>query len=91
MKDDELKRLQLLLCNYIKLVNNLKTDIPTLNNQAGKLYNLDEDDVLKDAIENASEFFNEVIDSEILVIKGGQYKPTDIYNDVMNYVNTLGS
>ena len=90
MKDDTLKKLQLLLCNYIKLVNNLKTDIPTLNNQAGKLYDLSTDAALKNAIEDATDFFNEILDNEVLVIKDGQYKPTDIYNDLIDYVSTIG-
>ncbi len=91
MKDSELKKLQLLLCNYIKLVNNLKTDIATLNSQAGKLYDINGDKDLKDAIEDASDFFDEIIDEEILVIKSGQYKPTDIFNDLTNYINSVGS
>jgi hypothetical protein len=90
MKDDELKKLQLLLCNYLKLVDNLKTDVPTLNNQAGKLFNLSEDPILQTAIENASAFFDAIIDQEVLVIKDGQYKPTDIYNDLTNYMDTIG-
>lgn len=90
MKDDELKILQLLLCNYLKLVNNLRTDITTLNNKVGKLYDLKDDKNLPDAIEDASDFFNEVLDNEILVIKDGQYKPTDIYNDMVDYAGTIG-
>ncbi len=90
MKDDELKRLQLLLCNYIKLINNLKTDIATLNNQAGKLYELNEDEPIQDAIEDASNFFNEILDNEILEIKDRQCKPTDIYNDMVDYMDTIG-
>jgi len=90
MKDDELKKLQSLLCNYLKLVNNLKTDIPTLNNQAGKLYNLNEELELKNAITDATPFFNEVIDNHVLVIKDGQFTPTDIYNDVVDYMGSIG-
>lgn len=90
MKDDELKRLQLLLCNYLKLVDNLKTDIATLNNQAGQLYSLKDDKHLPKAIKNSSSFFNEILDNEILVIKDGEYKPTDIYNDMIDYVGTIG-
>jgi hypothetical protein len=90
MKDSQLKKLQLLLCNYLKLVNNLKTDILTLNNQVGKQMDLNTDTVLKKAIEDASGFFNEILDNEILIIKDGQYKPTDIYNDVVKYMGTIG-
>ncbi len=91
MKDTELKKIQLLLCNYIKLIDNLKTDIATLNSQAGQLYELKGDSALQKSIEDASVFFNEIIDDEVLVIKAGQFKPTDIYNDVINFVNTVGS
>ena len=90
MKDSELKKLQLLLCNYLKLVNNLKTDIATLNSQAGRLYKIDEDDKLKDAIEDASDFFNEILEDKVLEIKAGQYKPSDIFNDIIKYVGEIG-
>jgi len=90
MKDTELKKLQLLLCNYLKLVNNLRTDVPTLNSQVGKLYDISSDKELNSAINSASSFFNEIIDDEILIIKEGQYKPTEIYNDVINYMDTVG-
>lgn len=90
MKDSELKKLQLLLCNYIKLVNGLTTDLSTLNNQAGKLYDLKEDELLQNAIEDSSTFFDEILDDEILVIKDKEYKPSDIYNDLTTYINTIG-
>ena len=90
MNDTELKKLQLLLCNYIKLVNNLKTDIATLNNQAGKLYDLNTDKYLPDAIEDASDFFNEILNDDILIVKGGQFKPTDIFNDLVDYIQNIG-
>jgi len=90
MKDSELKKLQLLLCNYIKLVHNLKTDIATLNNKAGKLYDLKNDKALNKAIAESSKFFDEVIGEEVLLIKDGQKKPTDIYNDIEDYMYTIG-
>lgn len=91
MKDSELKKIQLLLCNYIKLVHNLKTDIATLNNKAGKLYDLNSDKDLKKAINESSKFFDEIINDGVLIIKDGQYRPTDISNDVEDYINTIGS
>jgi len=91
MKDSELKKLQLLLCNYLKLVENLRTDIPTLNNQKGKLYDLSADPILQKAIDDSTNFFDEVISSGTLEIKDGQYKPTEIYNDVLDIVADLGS
>lgn len=86
MKDLEIKKLQLLLCNYLKLVDNLRTDVPTLNNQVGRLYDLSKDQPLLTAIDNSKYFFDEVLDNEILDIKSGRVKPTDIYNDILNYI-----
>jgi len=87
----ELKKLQGLLCNYIKLVNGLHVDIPTLNSQAGSLYQLGTDKKLLLAIDEASHFFNEVIDEGVLVLQEARVNPTDIYNEVSDYVNTLGN
>jgi len=91
MKDSEAKKIQGLLCNYLKLVHNIRTDIPTLNNQAGKLYNLKDDKVLQQAIEDSTPFFDEVLDDEVLVIKAGQQKPSTIYNDMVDFMETIGS
>ena len=91
MKDSEAKKLEGLLCNYLKLVHNIRTDIPTLNNQAGKLYNLKDDSVLQNAIEAASPFFDEILDDEVLVIKSGQQKPSTIFNDMVDFMETIGS
>jgi hypothetical protein len=87
MKDDAIKKLQLLLCNYLKLVDGLRTDIATLNNQKGRLYDISKDTVLLNAIENSSTFFNTVIDDGILEIISGAVKPTDIFNNIMNNVS----
>lgn len=91
MKDSEMKKLQLLLCNYIKLVNNLTVNLDTLNNQVGKLYDLNKFSSIKGAIEKASDFFDEILDEEILVIKDGQKRPTEIYNDLVEYANEIGT
>ena len=91
MKDSEVKKLQGLLCNYLKLVDNIRTDIPTLNNQAGKLYNLKDDTILQTAIENATPFFDEILDEEVLVIKQGQHKPSTIFNDMVDFMETIGT
>jgi hypothetical protein len=72
-------------------VYNLHVDIPTLNSQIGKLYDLEEDSSIEDAIENASAFFDEVLDNEILVIRDKLRSPTEITNEVINYVETLGT
>ena len=91
MATPELKKIQLLLCNYLKLVNNLHVDVPTLNNQAGRLYDISKDKVLQDAIDDASHFFNEIIDDNVLVIQDKVVTPTEIYNDVLSYMNEIGA
>lgn len=90
MKTSELKKLQLLLCNYIKLVSGLQIDLATLNNQAGKLFNINERVGMEDAINDASTFFDEIHSEGILDIYGGQRKPTDIYNIVSDFMLTKG-
>lgn len=91
MSTSELKKYQLLLCNYIKLVYNLHVDIPTLNSQIGKLYDIEEDEPLQEAIEKASIFFDEVMDAGALVINDGLKTPTDVYNDVIGFLDTKGT
>ena len=91
MSTPELKKLQLLLCSYLKLVKNLHVDVPTLNNQAGRLYDISKDKILLDAIDDASLFFNEIIDEGILVIQDKLVTPTEIYNDVVDYSDVLGA
>lgn len=91
MGASELKKLQLLLCNYLKLVNNIFVDVPTLNSQIGKLYDIDSDPNLPDAIEEASQFFDEVLNEGVLELKDGQKNPTDIYNDITEFVEDKGT
>jgi hypothetical protein len=90
MKTPAIKRIQLLLCNYLKLVYGIHVDLPTLNSQAGKLYNIDDDQVLQDSIDEAELFFDEVFDEEVLTVIGGQKTPTDIYNEVVRYAHLKG-
>ena len=91
MSTSTIKKIQLLLCNYLKLVYNLHVDIPTLNSQIGRLYDLDSDSSIEDDIEDASNFFNEVLDNGILVIKDKLRAPTDVYNEVVTYLDSLGT
>jgi len=90
MATPELKKIQLLLCNYLKLVNNLHVDVPTLNNQAGRLYDISQDKILMKAIDDATDFFDEVIDDGVLLLQDKLVTPTEIYNDVMDYIHTIG-
>jgi len=90
MKTSELKKMQLLLCNYIKLVHGLHVDIATLNNQTGRLYDLSKDTKMIDAIEEATMFFDEVLNDEVLCIIDGQKQPTNIYNNVNDFMLNQG-
>jgi len=90
MAASELKKMQLLLCEYLKLVHNLRVDVPTLNSRKGKLYDISQDAELQDAIEDATPFFNEVIDDEVLTILDGQRTPTDVYNTLVTYMEGIG-
>ena len=90
MKSSELKKLQQLLCNYIKLVHALHVDVPTLNNQVGRLFDLSTMDKHLEAIEEATMFFDDVINEGVLTIIDGQKKPTDIYNDVTDFMAQKG-
>jgi len=91
MKDSELKKLQILLCNHLKLVYGLRTDVATLNSQVGRLYDISEDTELRSAIEDSSTFFDEILDDGILTIKEKQIKPTTIYNEIVDYMMSIGS
>lgn len=91
MATSELKKLQSLLCNYLKLVHNLHIDIPTLNSQIGKLYDIEADSTISDAIDEASIFFNEILDNEVLVLKDKLHSPTEIYNEVIDFLEPHGS
>jgi hypothetical protein len=85
-----MKMLQSLLCNYIKLIYNKQIDIPTLNSQVGSLYDINEDDAIQADIENSSEFFDTVINEQVLNIIDGQHRPSDIYNTVTDYMHQIG-
>jgi len=90
MTANELKKAQLFLCEYLKLNNNLRVDVPTLNSQKGRLYDISKDSVLQQAIEDSSPFFDEVIDDGVLEIHDGQKNPTDIYNTVIAHMMSIG-
>ena len=89
LKDSSLKKFQSLLCAYIKLVHNLRVDIPTLNSQPGRLYNLEHEPVLLKAIDDAELFFNEIMSDEVLSVVTNVSKPTAINSMVVDYLAGL--
>lgn len=86
LKDTSLKKFQSLLCAYIKLVHNLRVDIPTLNSQPGRLYNIENEPVILKAIDDAEIFFNEILDEEILTVITNVSRPSAINSTVMEYL-----
>lgn len=89
LKDTALKKFQSLLCGYIKLVHNLRVDIPTLNSQPGRLYNIESESNVLAAIDDAEIFFNEVINSEVLQVVTNVAKPSSIYGMIQEYMSEI--
>lgn len=80
LKDGTIKKLQMLLCTYLKMVYNYRVDIPTLNSQPGRVTNIAEQPVLLEAIDTAQGFFDYIIDNGVLDIISDVTRPTEIYN-----------
>lgn len=89
LKDNALKKYQSLLCGYIKLVHNLRVDIPTLNSQPGRLYNIESEVNVLAAIDDAEIFFNELIDEKVLEVLTDISKPTAIYSTICEYLTVI--
>ena len=88
LKDTSLKKFQSLLCAYIKLVHNLRVDIPTLNSQPGRLFDIENEPVMLKAIDDAEIFFNEIMSDEILSVVTNVSTPTAINKMVVDYIAT---
>ena len=89
LKDTSLKKFQSLLCGYIKLVHNLRVDIPTLNSQPGRLYDIEKEPIVLAAIDDAEIFFNNIIEDGILEVITGISKPTSINATISEYLTTI--
>ena len=90
MRDTELKKLMALLSSYLKLVHNLNVDVQTLLNKKGRIYNIMEDTDAVRGINEATPFFDEILDDEILTIEEGQFAPSGIFSIVSDYMNVIG-
>jgi hypothetical protein len=86
LKDTSIKKYQSLLCTYLKLVHNIRVDIPTLNNQPGRIYSIENEPVVLAAIDDAEIFFNEIIHEGSLEVITGISKPSAIYAKVSEYL-----
>lgn len=96
LKINELKKLQQFVCLYIKLVHGLVIDIPTLNNQPGKLYNIsdklnDPSGKFKAALKDAGKFFDEVLNEGVLEIHTGAVSASGIYSAMTDHMDKMGS
>lgn len=90
MIDDELKKLQSLLCCYLRLICTVCADVPSLNSQPGRKFDIDSDAKVINGIAFSKPFFNDIIEEEILTIIDGAKSPSAIYNTVTEYYNGIG-
>ncbi len=90
MVDGEVKKLQSLLCCYLRLMFNISVDIPTLNSQPGRKFDIDKEDTVLNALDDAQLFFDEVINEGALEIMDGSQPPSVIYNTVVDYMSGIG-
>lgn len=91
LKDNELKKMQSLLCHYLKVVHNIRVDIQTLNSQPGRIYDLEDETEALDAIDEAQQFFQTIYDNEVLEIVSGTKPPSAIFNAVTEHMHSIGS
>lgn len=89
LKDSTIKKLQMLLCTYLKMVFNYRVDIPTLNSQPGRVADIAAEPKLLEAIDTAQEFFDYIIDNGILEIFSDVTRPTEIYNIVTERIKEM--
>ncbi len=90
MVDNEFKKLQTLLCSYLRLIENISVDIPTLNSQPGRKFDIDKTPQAMNAINDAKLFFDEVINEGALEIIGGSQSPSEITRTVVDFMNGIG-
>jgi hypothetical protein len=88
LKDTSLKKFQSLLCAYIKLVHNKRIDIPTLNSQPGRLFNIENEPIILKTIDDAQVFFDEVIEDGILQVVTNVSQPSAMHALVNEYLLT---
>ncbi len=89
LKDTSLKKFQSLLCAYIKLVHNQRIDIPTLNSQPGRLFDIENEPTVLASIDDAQIFFDEVIEEGVLEVISDISKPTSIRQKVLEYIDSF--
>jgi hypothetical protein len=90
LMDDAFKKMQKLLCSWMMMVEGIRIDIPTLNSQPGRRYNINERDDVLSAMDDAGKFFEEVEAEGALEILDGRRPPSEIYSKVVSYMNDIG-
>jgi hypothetical protein len=89
LKDSSLKKFQSLLCAYLKIVHNIRIDIPTLNSQPGRHFDINNEPAVLAAIDDAEVFFNELMLDGTLQVISTVNRPSFIYNTVVEYTDTI--
>lgn len=90
MIDDAFKKMQKLICSYMMMVEGIRLDIPTLNSQPGRRFNINERDDVLSAMDDAGIFFEEIENEGILEVLDGRRPPSEIYSKVVSYMNEIG-
>lgn len=91
LTDSEFKKTQHLLCSYMMMVEGVRVDIPTLNSQKGRLYDIgDRPDVLN-ALTSAKVFFDDIEQEKVLDIVPGRKAPSEIYNYMLEILGEIGT
>lgn len=90
-RSTELKKLQQFICLYVKLVHGLIVDVPTLNSQPGRLFNVGQDKKLLEALDEAEQFFDTIINEHVLEIHARPMTPSAVYSTMTDYMKELGT
>jgi hypothetical protein len=88
MRKSATVKAQKLICTYLWYHKGIFMDLPTLNGETGKMYDLDEE--TEEAIEEGVEYFDYFTNTGILDIRTGPTNPTGIKNDMHEYMKTIG-
>ena len=70
-------------------MHNIRVDIPTLNSQPGRIYDIDQQPALLAAIDDAEIFFNELLADDIITVITGISRPSAIGATVMEYLASV--
>jgi len=88
MRKSEHIKAQKLLCTYLWKNHSILMDIPTLNGDNGKMYDLDSE--TEDAIEAGVQYFDYFVGNGMLEIITEHTNPTGIRNDIHRYMTSIG-